>query len=110
MARVFPIVTATLSMLVFSWRYVPFPAGTDPDGKLRFFGLFPIGAVVVLWSILALRRGLAGNGSWLAPLALLVLPVICFLSFGGDRIASAIAIIAFCIAVFSSLYELLDAA
>jgi hypothetical protein len=110
MARIFPIVTLILSVIVLLWRFAPFPAGTDPDGKLRLLGLLAIGAVMVLWSILALRRGLAGDGSLLTALALLVLPAGCFFSYGGGRIAGAFAVIAFCVVVFTSFHELRDAA
>ena len=103
MTRVFPLVTMTLGAIVLLWRFVPFPRSIDPEGKLQLFGLIPLVGLVVLWSILALRRWLLGDGSLLTPLGLLLS---CFLSFDGDLIASVIAIVAFGITVIASLYEL----
>src|SRR5207247_7571142 len=109
MARIFPISAMVISLFVVVWTFVPFPARSDPDGYIRFFGLFPIGAILVVLSILALRRGMSGDGRWWVALGLLFLPLSCLFAIGGNRIAILSCVISLVVVIFGAIWDLHDA-
>ena len=101
MQRVFPIVTLMLSLFILLVNFAPYP-GSDESS---FFLMIPLSFVAILWSILLLRRVVAGYGSLITPVALYVLPVSCLVFYVHHRTGVTFAIISFCVVVFNSIQD-----
>jgi hypothetical protein len=76
MKRLVAISSIVLVIVWMTWRFLPFPAGFDPDGWLRLFGIALLSICFSLIGVLSLGPYRNGDLQWRQSAVLLGTPII----------------------------------
>ena len=109
MGRIVPVISLFLSGALILFRFRVLPREQDPDGWNSLLAILGLGALAVVWSVVGLRRNSLSGDPVYGPLALFILPIACFFSYGGNLVLTVVAALTFCLVTAGSIYDLVHA-